>query len=214
MLITMKQQVAKWHHTYHFNVNGVKYVGKANRKIGLQKRKVSLLDSNETEIATLIEKNRMIPLLEKIPILNWFIPVHFVCVIHGSYKNEIEVPKAIIQEKFFTTIKNKTYTCYYHTGGLKGDVFSIYQDDLQVGMVKKSKLVEWNAHSYTGEFESDTDLIYNLLFMILIDVLWFTDDIPINETVYSRKYEAYWGIDRIWGKKPNFDWKPKKETSE
>lgn len=205
----MKQQVAKWHHTYHLNVNDVQYTGKANRKIGYQKRKVSLLDANETELATLIEKYRINSFLESFPIVNWFIPVHFHCTIGGSIKDEIEVPKAIIQEKFSTTIDNKKYICYYHTGGLKGDAFSIYKDDIQVGMVRKSKVVEWNAHSYTGEFEDDTDLIYNMLFMILIDVLWFTDDIPINETIYTKKYEAYWGIDRIWGKKPNYKWRPK-----
>jgi hypothetical protein len=212
LLINMEQQIAKWHHTYHFNVNGIKYLGKANRRLALEKRKISLFDSNENEIALLIEKSSITPLLEKIPILNWFIPIYFNCDVNGTYKGEIKVPKSIIQDKFFTTIDDKKYVCYYHTGGLKGDVFSIYQDGLQIGMVRKSKLVEWNAHSYIGEFENNTDIIYNLIFMALIDVLWFTDDLPINETIYTRKYEAYWGLDRIWGKKPNLKWRPKEKN--
>jgi len=210
VIIEMKQQIAKWKHTYFLTVNNTKYIGKANRRIAFEKRKISLFDEKDKEIALIKEQSQITPILQKIPILNWFIPINFELEMDGSCIGEIKVPKTIIQDKFIASIDNKTYFCYYHTGGLKGDVFSIYQDDLQIGMVRKSKLVEWNAHGYTGEFENHTNIIYSLLFMVLIDVLWFTDDISINETVYSRKYEAYWGFDRIWGKKPNLNWKPKK----
>lgn len=80
-------------------------------------------------------------------------------------------------------------------------------------MVRKNKKMEWNAHSYEAEFDDDTELLINSTFLVFIDVLWNTTNVTSNDTVYQTTYEVSYGLDMRFGKKPNFEWKPKRMDS-
>jgi|GEM_PF-5580504 len=209
MNVSMMQEVGKWSHTYNLTLDNKTLYGTANRRVALEKRKITLTDENSKVIINIIEKGELSDFIEKLPIISWFNSVTFLIEEEREIIGEINAPKSFIQEKFFININNFNFSCYYHRGGLKADTYSIFKGNNQIGRLKREIKVKWNAHTYYGEFDYDTDYKYNAIFMILVDVLWHTEDININETIYQNGYEFYWGLDSRFGKKPNLNWKPK-----
>ena len=209
MNISMIQEFGKWTHTYNLTLDNKTLHGTANRRLAIEKRRITLADENSKVVIKIIEKSNISPIIERIPIVNWFNSLRFQIEEEGEIKGEIKVPKNIIQEKFFINVNNYSFSCYYHRNGFKGDTYSIFKDNNQIGRITREKSVKWNAHTYSGEFDYDTDYKYNAIFMILVDVLWHTEDININETMYQNGYEFHWGLDRKFGKKQNLNWQPK-----
>ncbi len=207
MIIRMDQEVAKWKHTYKLTIVDKTYYGYANRRIALESRQITLHDENNDEVFKIMEKSKLTLLIDKIPILNWFDSIVFEINRKNEKIGEINVPKNFIQNKYFLNVNNVMFSCYYHRGGMKGDTYSIFKNDVQIGRINRDKKVNWNAHSYYGEFDYDTDQQLNAIFIILIDVLWHTKD--INNSMYQTSYEANWGLDMKYGRKPNLNWEPK-----
>lgn len=209
----MHQQVAKWNHTYDIKVGDHHFVGTSARSVAFEKRKISIKDQNQEDLVTITESRCSTSFLENIPILNWFITIPFSLEIKGRPCGKIEVSSGMIQGKFNAVINNDRYSCYQHTAGKKGELYSIFKDNDQIGMVRKNKKMEWNAHSYEAEFDDDSELIINTIFLVFIDVLWNTTNVTSNDTVYQTTYEVSYGLDMKFGKKPNFDWKPKRNDN-
>lgn len=204
----MQQQIGKWNHSYIIETDHNHFQGTANRLSALGKRKISLVTSKQEVIVNIIETSRLPIFLEKIPVVSWFLTVPYTIEIKGEDSGIINLENRFIQAKFFANIKGSSYSCYRHLGGQLGEMYSIFKDNYQIGMVRKSRNMEWNAHVYEAEFDDDTDEIVNSTFVVLIDVWWNNTDVSMNGTVYQTSNELSWGLDMRFGKKPDLNWKP------
>jgi hypothetical protein len=196
----MEQQPFKWKFTYEFVENN-NIVAKADKVVFPMKRKIMLFEK-EKIIIEAIEKNLFKVWLKFIPIVNWFIKNDFEIHLDG-YIGEIKNEPEWKQRRILLTVNGSNYVIYEHTGGLKGDVYSIYQDDKQIGLVSKNIEVVWGAQTYKGLFHEDTNASINRFLMVFIDVFWNEHD----GKTYARSKEYSWGWDSKLGKPLNENWK-------
>jgi hypothetical protein len=201
--ITVEQQPFKWKLTYKFIESNDTIMAKANKGTFPTKRKVVLYE-NEQIIIEAIERNLMKVWLNFIPIVNWFIKDDFEIHINGSV-GEIKNEPKLKQRRILSTIYGSRYVIYEHTGGLKGDSYSVYQDDEQIGLVSKNIEVVWGAQTYKGLFHDDTNASINRFIMVFIDVFWNGNEGVGTQTARSKEYS--WGWDRKFGKPLNENWK-------
>ncbi|WP_176140620.1 hypothetical protein [Halobacillus salinus] len=205
----MKQTPGKWRHTYTVTVNETEtYYIEADRRIGFGQRKIDLYDAHGDTVATIAETSKSTAFLEKIPVIQWFLKTTYTCRSQGERIGSIRVKNSLIQDKLSLQSDDHHLLAYYHTGGRKEDRVSVFESDRQVGMVTKRKKVKWGAHEYIAEFRQGTDWLSAVMVMAITDIAWNNTEIPLNETVQRSGTEAYWGLDRLFGKKPDLSWGP------
>ncbi len=208
MKISMHQEIRALEKTYQIESENHHFKAVANRQAFFYKRKISLYDRNQKVIVNINENSPFTPILEKIPIVNSLLTVPYE--IHGQVSGKIIVKHSFIQSHFFIYIDGIQYCCYQHTGGLIGEMYSIFRQNHQIGMIKKNKKLQWNTRSYEAEFDDDTEVLMNSHFLVLVEVFWGLTDSNINGTVYQTSTEFSWGLDMKFGKQPDLKWKPKK----
>jgi len=210
MEITMIQKPLKWDLTYNFPYMKNTYTAKANRVILPVRRKITLYREKEI-VASGTETNFIYVLLKFVPFIKSFIPSKFRIQLCNANVGQLIDKFDIVQDSWEAIVHQEYYKIYQHTHGFEGNYYSIFKNDEQVGSVHKSSYTEWEAHTYKGKFDDDTDEILNMLFMVYIDVLWNTVD--FNNEIYSNTREAQWGLDRTLGKKMDKEWSPRKEAN-
>lgn len=209
MKIIMQQQALKWNHTYQLQFENNEMFSTVKRRMAFEKRKISITNLNEETLANINELSSLTPILEKIPVLNLFMTIPYSVEMGGQTIGEIQVKNRFIQAMFTAKINGLSYSCYRHLAGKNGELYSIYNDSNQIGMVRKSFKLEWNAHLYEAEFDDGTEFLIGSIFLVLIDVLWNTSDVKIDENLYQTSFEVSFGVDMKFGKKPDLSWKPK-----
>jgi hypothetical protein len=208
MEITMIQKPLKWDLTYSFSYMNHTYTAKANRVIIPVRRKITLYREEEA-VARGTETNFMYVLLKFVPFIKGFIPSKFAIQLRNSNVGQLIDKFDMAQECLEAFVHQDYYKIYEHTHGFEGNYYSIFKNGEQVGLVHKSPDTEWEAHTYKGKFDEDTDEVLNMLFMVFIDVLWNTVD--FNNEIYSNTIEFEWGLDRVFGRKIDKKWEPKKK---
>ncbi|WP_207707328.1 hypothetical protein [Crassaminicella thermophila] len=101
-----------------------------------------------------------------------------------------------------------TYEIFHHSGGRKGEKYSVFSQEKQIRLIHRSVYREFGADKYIGEFDYDTNLIFNIFIMLYIEIVWNTADIVTNFNSNSYTYE--WSLDILTGRKLDENWRPKK----
>lgn len=208
MKISVLQEPLRFTFTYDVDINGEKnYLGIADRTILPKLRRILLSNNDDNVVGSLTEVNWFYKMVSSIPILKLFLyRSKFFIKINEKECGEIFVKASLVQGKAIIIFNGKRYTLYSHSSeGIAR--YSVFCEEKQVGLVTRDPYSAFGNDVYSGEFDFDTNEIFNSLLILFIDIVWNTVDIPTSFNAYSTEYKT--GIDTIFGVKLEKGWKPK-----
>jgi hypothetical protein len=214
MNIKVSQQKFKWNFKYCIEVDtGESYFAEASRTILPTKRRVSIKDGYGNVLIELLEKNMLRKFLWSLPFIGIVAAFLYkeICAYDIIQKDKNTGSLARIrdysQPRLEAHIGEQTITVYEFSLGMKGIKYSVYCDGTQVGLVEKNPITSFNADKYLAQFDSNTDVLSNILIAVAIDLAFHTND--VNTEISSAETSYEWNL--LQGRaKTKYDenWKP------
>jgi hypothetical protein len=215
MIIKVSQQKFKWDFKYNISVDhSSSFLAKANRTILPTKRRVFIMDEDGNVLIELLEKNMLRKFL-------WSLP--FVGIIAAFFYKELYTYDIIQNNNLIGSISRirdysqprveghineRSLAIYEFSLGRKGIKYPVFYNGVQVGLIEKSLVTNYNADTYVSHFDSDSDMICNILTNVVVDLVFQTSD--ISTEISSKKIQYEWNLLQGLAKvQYDENWKPK-----
>lgn len=204
MKLIIEQEKFKFNYQYKiFDDNELVYIGRANRTVIPQPRKISLCDLNNNELDIILKEENIIKfIISYIPILGWF---NFSVCPYNLYVNGMKQGflSKVVQRKnthpsIIGEIKGHNISIYEHTG----DLYTIFKDNLQQGLIKREHWKQGDGDRYIILYNREFGTELAALIGILVDIIWGTTDTSIK----FLRYEYTWVLGE---EKSDNHWEPK-----
>lgn len=180
MNIELTQKKLSAHYQFVIHINGEKkYYAKANRTVWPFFRKIEVNTLEEKTVLTLKQKKYWLKFIESI----WIYGCPFEIKKNANALGWIRSWFRLGQLTARADIDGEKYEIFVH----KNNRISIRQDNSQIGLIKRESWKEWDGDKYSAEFNDNVDSLLCLLFILFVDITWFTSDAAMaafNKTEY------------------------------
>lgn len=197
MELTIKQSKFRFNYQYKvYESSELLYTATINRTIIPFLRQANLYKLDGKKISCLKQESWIKFILGIAPIISFF---SFTVCPYIYYENDIK--QGYLEEKrngssyVFGKISGINFELYQHDS----NYIAIYSNNVQVGLIKKSNLKEFDGDQYRVTYNKVIKREVVIILSLLADVLWYTSDTSINSFCYEwTKQLTEIKFDRNW----------------